>query len=291
MFAEVDPEHLDADETPTDPSELLITTESVRLRAVRPIDAASYQDAGVADWIRKTSSRLAMRYGLRLRKGESEWSGGAAWAVLTFSVHRSTPLSRVLEFNDSLRALLEHDPATLDESAAWELIRAGLPQGIVGCPESHWLEAKRAPYRLSNVIDQLELAKDLSALANSGGGILVVGAKTTHRDGIDVVSSLSPVGTEFAQPSKYRSVLRSRLYPRIQGLTIFLAKVTQSQVVLGIRVPRQPTNNLPILVVGMPSMRGDRLEGSYWGLFRRVGEDSTPVVVEAVHTALRGGIL
>jgi hypothetical protein len=261
------------------------------LRAVSPIDADSYQDDGIAGWIRNTASTLAKRYELKLRKGESEWSGGAAWVVLTFSVPRAAQLSGVLEFNSRLRALLAHDPATLDESAAWELLRAGLPQGIVGCPESHWFEAKRAPYRFTQIIDQLELAKDLSALANSGGGILVVGAKTMSKDGIDVVSSLSPVRAELAQPNRYRSVVRSRLYPRLQGLEIALAKVSSNEVVLSIRVPRQPANNLPILVVGMPSVHGHRLEGSYWGLFRRVGDDSTPVVAEAVHTAMRGGIL
>jgi hypothetical protein len=45
---------------------------------------------------------------------------------LTFRVPRRSPLSGVLLFNDELRQLLQHSPENLDESATWELIRAGL---------------------------------------------------------------------------------------------------------------------------------------------------------------------
>jgi hypothetical protein len=291
LFADVEPGYLEADETPTDPSQFLIGPRSVRFRAVSPIEADSYVDDGVTDWIWKAADSLAKRYALRLVEGESEWSGGAAWVFLTFAVPLRTDLSSVLSFNDELRQLLEHDPTRLDEDSMWELLRAGLPQGIVGCPESDWFEAKREPYLLNEVLGQLELAKDVSAFANSGGGILVIGLKTTSQRGIDVVEAVTPVDATLVNARTYRSALRVRLYPRLRGLELALTEVASGLVVVGIRIPRQPSGNLPVLVAGMPGVKARRSEGAYWGIFRRQGDASTPIVAAAVHTALRGGVL
>jgi predicted HTH transcriptional regulator len=140
---------------------------------------------------------------------------------------------------------------------------------MVGCSESEWFEAKREAYHLAEVVGQFELAKDVSAFANCGGGILVVGLKTTNRDGTDVVVALAPVKAELAQSQAYRSALRARLYPRIHGLEFATTEVTGGQVVMGIRVPRQPSASLPILVTGMPGAKARRPEGGYWAVFRR----------------------
>jgi hypothetical protein len=70
-----------------------------------------------------------------------------------------------------------------------------------------------------------------------------------------------------------------------------LTEVDIGLVVLAIRVPRQPSGNLPVLVAGMPGIKGHRFEGAYWGIFRRLGDESTPIGPAAIHTALRGGIL
>lgn len=291
LFADVEPGYLEADETPTDPSQLLIGPRSVRFRAVSPIEAESYVDDGVADWIWKVAGTLAKGYELRLVEGESEWSGGPAWVSLTLAVPLTAELSGVLSFNEELRQLLEHNPTRLDEGSMWQLLRAGLPQGLIGCPESDWFEAKREPYLLDEVLGQLELAKDVSAFANSGGGILVIGLKTTSQRGVDVVEAVTPVDATLAIAKTYRSVLRVRLYPRLRGLDLAFIEVASGLVVVAIRIPRQPSGNLPVLVAGMPGVKARRSEGAYWGIFRRQGDDSTPIAAAAVHTALRGGVL
>jgi hypothetical protein len=72
LFADVDPDYLDADETATDASHLLITPGTVRLRAVCPVEADSYDDHGVKDWIWKAAAGLARRRNLELLEGVSE---------------------------------------------------------------------------------------------------------------------------------------------------------------------------------------------------------------------------
>jgi hypothetical protein len=288
-FSEVDPEYFKGDESPSDPSTFEISARSVRFRAVCPIDTEDYVDSGVAPWIRRAASRLAKRHLLRLESGDTEWSGGAAWAMLEFAVPRHVHLRAVLDFNDQLRNLVEHRPENLDEDGVWDLLRSGLPHGLIGCPESDWFEAKRTAYELDQVLGEFELAKDLSAIANSGGGILVIGLRTISKDGIDVVSELTPVPHQDLR--RYRSVLRARLYPQLRGLE-FAVSVVQGQLgVLGIRVRRQPLSSLPVLVVGMPGFRGHRLEGAYWGLFRRIADQVTPINAQTIHSALRGGVL
>ena len=51
---------------------------------------------------------------------------------------------------------------------------------ILGAVESSWLEAKGGPYILQNDRQKLELAKDVTALANSNGGIILIGFETVR---------------------------------------------------------------------------------------------------------------
>ena len=51
---------------------------------------------------------------------------------------------------------------------------------LIGIAESVWLDAKESPYLLDTPKQKLELAKDVSAFANSGGGIIVIGFDTSR---------------------------------------------------------------------------------------------------------------
>jgi hypothetical protein len=49
---------------------------------------------------------------------------------------------------------------------------------LIGLPECEWLEAKLSPYILDSLQQKCELAKDVTALANAAGGLIVIGFDT-----------------------------------------------------------------------------------------------------------------
>jgi hypothetical protein len=65
----------------------------------------------------------------------------------------------------------------------WEVLEklaAKQFDALVGVSESAWLDAKESPYALDGLKQKLELAKDVNALANSIGGIIVLGFDTAR---------------------------------------------------------------------------------------------------------------
>ncbi|MFD3538420.1 RNA-binding domain-containing protein [Streptomyces sp. NPDC058662] len=49
---------------------------------------------------------------------------------------------------------------------------------LLGLCETQWLDVKGGPYQLANPRSVEELAKDVAAFANGGGGLIVIGIAT-----------------------------------------------------------------------------------------------------------------
>jgi len=58
------------------------------------------------------------------------------------------------------------------------MLSSGSFKGFIGAVENDHFECKRTPYRLQTDHEKQELAKDVSAFANAGGGVLVIGLAT-----------------------------------------------------------------------------------------------------------------
>ena len=58
------------------------------------------------------------------------------------------------------------------------LLADGKFDALIGEFESEWLECKSSPYQLEHDGQKLELAKDISGLANAEGGVLLLGFST-----------------------------------------------------------------------------------------------------------------
>jgi hypothetical protein len=80
-----------------------------------------------------------------------------------------------------------------------DCLKAGNFEGLVGVVESAWFETKRSPSVFNGDRPKLELAKDVSALANSGGGILVIGFATERLPDMpgDRVAKVNPFPLSF----------------------------------------------------------------------------------------------
>jgi hypothetical protein len=168
------------------------------------------------------------------------------------------------------------------------LLRGARPELLIGQPESVWFEAKQAPYRLHEPLQAAELAKDVSALANSPeGGILVIGLVTIKRYGTDTVRSFRAQPLDLLRTRRYRHTLNKWVFPPIEGLVVETATTEPDRGLLFVLVPPQPDSLRPFLVTG--AVQEGKLLGSYFSLVRRREDESLATDPIAVHGQLLAG--
>jgi Putative DNA-binding domain len=130
--------------------------------------------------------------------------------------------------------------AQLDLQAIRDALASGRPEALIGMRECMWLDAKSAPYKLGDPKQAVELAKDVVALANARGGVLVIGLETAKQDGRDVIAGLRPVEAAKVNIEQHRMIVRARCIPHIRGLEVEWLKADDNTGYLVIYVPAQP---------------------------------------------------
>jgi hypothetical protein len=179
----------------------------------------------------------------------------------------------------------------IGQSSALDLILGGHAEALVGLYESSWLEAKRAPYDLTDVAQKLELALDVAALANSEtGGLLVVGLATKNDSRGDRVVGVTPTKPELIDRRKYRQHLDRLIYPAVAGLDLHLVSHgSEGLALLAVEIPSQAEQVKPFLVGG--TLIQGKLRGSYFTVATR-RDDSRMVASPAeIHGLLAAGRL
>src|SRR5688500_16517413 len=131
------------------------------------------------------------------------------------------------------------------------IIASGDFTQFIGMAEDTVLEVKRQPYDLDTAADRYELAKDASALANSGGGYILVGL-TTRREAdreIDIVDALSLIAAPAFPVAQCEGVIANHVFPLIDGLVVTWRQATGSNDGLGvILVPPQHEDRKPFII-------------------------------------------
>jgi hypothetical protein len=122
---------------------------------------------------------------------------------------------------------------------------------LVGQPESEWMEVKAAPYRLDTDRGKLELAKDVAAFANRPeGGVIVLGLETRKNGGKDVIRRVRLFDLALIDVSRYRNILNQYVFPPVSQMEIKALPVHGNKGFAFIRVPPQPPESKPLLVIG-----------------------------------------
>lgn len=192
--------------------------------------------------------------------------------------------------HEAIAILEAFDGGDPSREALVSILRAGQATALLGLSEGQLLEAKRS-FHMPDAKAEHELAKDVSAMANSPcGGVIVFGLATKTTAGTDVISAVHLM-VPSGQPRKVLSVLNRRVFPPIEQLDVFLAPSHSSAQPTGshllvINVPPQPDELRPFLVVGQ-ELNG-KVHGNYLAIFQRHGEDifaSSPASVHAVVSA------
>ncbi|MDU0251736.1 ATP-binding protein [Streptomyces sp. PU10] len=102
-------------------------------------------------------------------------------------------------------------------------LTAQQPYEIVGTPESEWVDFKSAspkgPYDLSTDKGKFELAKDVAAFANAGGGLIVCGFKAKKRTNelYEVAEKVTPFDKKLVNIDSYKDVLTEYVRPLLKA--------------------------------------------------------------------------
>jgi hypothetical protein len=91
---------------------------------------------------------------------------------------------------------------------------------ILGTIEGEQIEFKEAPYQLEVPSQRWEMAKDVAALANARGGVIVLGFRTSKQENrlADTASSQRPIQKSLISWSSYRDIISRWVHPGIVGL-------------------------------------------------------------------------
>jgi hypothetical protein len=168
-----------------------------------------------------------------------------------------------------------------------QLLDAGDFDALVGAVETAEVDFKRSPYRLKEVSEAFELAKDVTALANTEmGGILVVGFQTRspEESGLDTVATVHPFARSLFNRDQWLAKVHQLAYPTIVGLD---AKFKPSaddpeRGVAVIVVPVQAPDSR-YFVVAKQFVSGDGAPGWMIGLSVRSGDRNRPLGIGEIH--------
>ena len=160
----------------------------------------------------------------------------------------------------------------LDVDAARAALQADDFKALIGVRESVWLDVKSRPYRLDDPDSAAELVKDVAAMANASGGLVLIGYKTSSDVHGEVVDSLVPVPEGMVDVDRYHKLVDQRVSPHVRHLSIRWIAVTEGKGVVVIDVPSQreadkvfvvpgPEGTKSFPSVGVPIRRG---EGTVW---------------------------
>jgi hypothetical protein len=173
------------------------------------------------------------------------------------------------------------------------ILQTGEFDRLIGAVEDDQFECKSAPYQLDNERDKLELAKDVSALANSVGGVLLIGVQTekspTHFG--DEVRRVRPFGQALVNLEQIAQLVGNWVYPPMHDLHIgwHPSQADRARGIVAIRVGADAVKERPYLVSRMLDP-ADRVLGAMVGYFERVRAGATWTGAERLRDLLKDGM-
>ncbi|MCH7812241.1 MAG: ATP-binding protein [Chloroflexi bacterium] len=171
------------------------------------------------------------------------------------------------------------------------------PNELVGQPETSWLDFKGEPYLLDDshagrrVRERLELAKDVTALANANGGVLLLGVATetdasAHEE---IAKALRPIPAGAVNPKQLQDLIWEWVQPKLD-VEIQSHPVEESSGNLwSILVQPQQERDRPFIVAG--ELVGEALGANrnLFGVYVRVGSQNSPYPTWQVQQWINAG--
>jgi predicted HTH transcriptional regulator len=168
-----------------------------------------------------------------------------------------------------------------------EALDTGQFDSLIGEVESAEVDFKRSPYRVAEEAEAFELGKDVSALANSpAGGVLIIGFQTRapEESGFDTVESVHVFPREMFSRDQWLARAERLVYPSVVGLDAAF-KPSQNHPERGvavITVPAQPEESRYFLVA-KEFVSADGAPGWMIGLTVRSADRNRPLGIAEIH--------
>jgi hypothetical protein len=181
----------------------------------------------------------------------------------------------------------------VDPEVVYDLVRQNRADELIGATESQQVEFKGVPYHLASDAQKYELAKDVSALANAEGGIIVLGVQTERSEHLhrDVAAEINPFRRSLFAEEQYQDIIISWIFPRPEHVTVqWFAPPSSSDGIGVIRVARQPLNRGPYVLVRVLDEKGRRW-GAVVGYYRRMDARALPITGQEIQSLMRDGVL
>jgi hypothetical protein len=162
---------------------------------------------------------------------------------------------------------------------------------LLGLVEGSLLEVKSQPYDLTQPAGRYELAKDVVAFANQGGGYLLIGLATARTPGRaeDVVAAVTPISEAAFDSSRCLGIIANHVYPAIRGLTVeWLAQAGAHDGIGVIFVPPQDEEAKPYLIAKVVD-DNEYLKMIVAGYAVRVDDANSPLRPDHLHNAFKNG--
>jgi len=184
-------------------------------------------------------------------------------------------------------------PGTLSIPTVQGVLTSGNLDQLVGAVEHEQLEFKGEPYRLEQEQEKMELAKDVSALANTRGGIIVIGVRTERNPTYqgDEAREIRPFPQNLVNLDQYRNVLDDWVFPQIRGLMLgwYRSATDPGRGVVAIIVPEEAATDRPYVTTKVLAETG-RLVGSHLGYFERTSASVPPKSAAELRNLLKDGL-
>jgi hypothetical protein len=173
------------------------------------------------------------------------------------------------------------------------ILQSGAFDALKGTVEDGQIEFKGSPYQLSSDTSKCELAKDVSALANSEGGVIVLGVRTSQDQlsPVEYVDDCRPFDQVLFKADQYRKILDDWICPAAVSVEVswFPSISPAGKGLAAIIVPAGLSENKPYLVARLIDNDG-KVRGTQFGYYERVQDRVPATSVEIIRGYVRDGM-
>ncbi|MFI1170058.1 RNA-binding domain-containing protein [Streptomyces melanogenes] len=160
----------------------------------------------------------------------------------------------------------------MDREAARAVLDAHNPAALLGVCEGQWLDAKSHVYNMKDPRAVEELAKDVAAFANGGGGLLVLGISTRKEHEEEVLHDLTGIDRSTVDLDQLRKLIRERVTPPPHVTVGWSGSAVSGVVFIDIVTPEPDCVYVVAAPVGKPGQpRNDtaavplrQADGTHW---------------------------